>query len=206
MNKDVRVMRRRAEVRGVAVIAAVTCYAMVWVVQADTTDPIVDAPVRVAAAPRTPAAPATSTGVGAPTNTGVPSGTGVPASKSPSASAPPAAAAPAEPPTPFQLASSKYQNGHQAEGLAEFQQLAEQGDARAQYLLSLDLIEGKYVPRNVAQGFAWLLLACEDKQFGDFVASKAREARTVIEPQLSGADLIHADQLIAQYRQRHPAP
>ena len=42
------------------------------------------------------------------------------------------------------------------------------------------------------------------KQFGDFVAPKAREARAVIEPQLSGPDLIHADQLVGQYRSRHP--
>jgi hypothetical protein len=46
------------------------------------------------------------------------------------------------------------------------------------------------------------VLASEDTQWGDLVAPRAREARAVVEPQLSGRDLIHADALIAAYRQR----
>ena len=53
-----------------------------------------------------------------------------------------------------------------------------------------------------ALGFAYLVLATEDKQWGDLVAPRAREARAVVEPQLSGPDLIHADALIAAYKQR----
>jgi hypothetical protein len=192
------------ETRRAARVAVAAYGVIMSIAAADTTDVSGDAPVRVAAAPRTPGSPTSPGVIGAPSNIGAPSSTVIAPSQSPPAPAPPAATKPTEPPTPFQLASSKYQGGHQAEALAEFQQLAEQGDARAQYLLALDLIEGKYVPRNVSQGFAWLLLACEDKKFGDFVAGKAREARTVIEPQLSGPDLIHADGFVAQYRQRHP--
>jgi TPR repeat protein len=111
------------------------------------------------------------------------------------------AAAPA-PETPFDTASRLYERGKQAEALVVLQQLAEAGDARAQYLVGLDLIEGQYLKRDNALGFAYLVLATEDKQWGDLVAPRAREARAVVEPQLSGPDLIHADALIAAYKQR----
>jgi hypothetical protein len=123
--------------------------------------------------------------------------------------APAKAAAPApvaetatRPDTPFDMASKLYQEGRQAEALVTLQQLAEAGDARAQYLVGLDLLEGKYIKLDNAQGFAYLVLATEDTVWGDLVAPRAREARAVVEPQLSGRDLIHADALIAAYRQR----
>ncbi len=106
------------------------------------------------------------------------------------------------PETPYDTASKLYQAGKQAEALVTLQQLAEAGDARAQYLVGLDLIEGKYIKLDYAQGFAYLVLATEDKAWGDLVAPRAREARAVVEPQLSGVDLIHADRLIAAYKQR----
>ncbi len=112
-----------------------------------------------------------------------------------------AAAAPT-PATPFDTASRLYQAGKQAEALVTLQKLAEAGDARAQYLVGLDLLEGKYIKLDNAQGFAYLVLATEDTQWGDLVAPRAREARAVVEPQLSGPDLIHADALIAAYKQR----
>ncbi len=119
------------------------------------------------------------------------------------AAAPAATAAPAPAPeTPFDTASRLYQAGKQAEALVTLQQLAEAGDARAQYLVGLDMLEGKYIKLDNAQGFAYLVLATEDTQWGDLVAPRAREARAVVEPQLSGADLIHADALIGAYRQR----
>ena len=123
----------------------------------------------------------------------------------PAEPAPAKAAAPAATPapeTPFDAASRLYQQGRQAEALATLQKLAEAGDARAQYIVGLDLIEGQHIKRDNALGFAYLVLATEDKQWGDLVAPRAREARAVVEPQLSGTDLIHADALIAAYRQR----
>ena len=127
------------------------------------------------------------------------------APKAPAKAAGPAAAPRQSAPvteTPFDIASKRYEQGHQAEALVELQKLAEQGDARAQYLVGLDLIEGTYLKRDYAQGFAYILLATEDTQWGDLVAPRAREARAVVEPQLSGADLIHADALVAAYRQK----
>ena len=112
-----------------------------------------------------------------------------------------AAATPA-PETPFDTASRLYQDGKQAEALVTLQRLAEAGDARAQYLVGLDLLEGKYIKLDNAQGFAYLVLATEDTQWGDLVAPRAREARAIVEPQLSGPDLIHADALIGAYKQR----
>jgi TPR repeat protein len=113
-----------------------------------------------------------------------------------------AAAATPGPVTPFEAASRLYEQGKQAEALVTLQRLAEAGDARAQYLVGLDLIEGQFIKRDNALGFAYLVLATEDKQWGDLVAPRAREARAVVEPQLSGQDLIHADALIAAYKQR----
>jgi hypothetical protein len=112
-----------------------------------------------------------------------------------------AAATPA-PATPFDTASRLYKEGKQAEALVTLQQLAEAGDARAQYVVGLDLLEGKFIKLDNAQGFAYLVLATEDTQWGDLVAPRAREARALVEPQLSGADLIHADALIGAYKQR----
>jgi hypothetical protein len=120
--------------------------------------------------------------------------------------APPAAAAPAAPAAaparPFDVASQLYEQGKQAEALVTLRQLAEAGDARAQYLVGLDLLEGKYIARDNAQGFAYLLLAAEDTVWGDLVAPRAREARAVVEPQLSGAELIRADALVGEYKAR----
>ena len=123
------------------------------------------------------------------------------AEPAPATAATAAATTPA-PATPFDTASRLYQEGKQAEALVTLQRLAEAGDARAQYLVGLDLIEGQYIKRDNALGFAYLVLATEDKQWGDLVAPRAREARAVVEPQLSGPDLIHADALIAAYKQR----
>ena len=123
------------------------------------------------------------------------------AEPAPATAATAAATTPA-PATPFDTASRLYQEGKQAEALVTLQRLAEAGDARAQYLVGLDLIEGQYIKRDNALGFAYLVLATEDKQWGDLVAPRAREARAVVEPQLSGQDLIHADALIAAYKQR----
>jgi hypothetical protein len=82
------------------------------------------------------------------------------------------------------------------------QQLAEAGHARAQYVVGLDLLEGKYIELDNEQGFAYLVLATEDAHWGDLVAPRARKARALVEPQLSGPDLIHADALIGAYLQR----
>ena len=126
------------------------------------------------------------------------------AEPAPAKAAAPAAAAEAapRPDTLFDTASRLYQEGKQAEALVTLQQLAEAGDARAQYLVGLELLEGKYIKLDNAQGFAYLVLATEDTQWGDLVAPRAREARAVVEPQLSGQDLIHADALIGAYKQR----
>jgi uncharacterized protein len=112
------------------------------------------------------------------------------------------AAASATPARPFDVASQLYQQGKQAEALVTLRQLAEAGDARAQYLVGLDLFEGKYIARDNAQGFAYLLLAAEDTVWGDLVAPRAREARAVVEPQLSGAELIRADALVGEHKAR----
>jgi hypothetical protein len=129
------------------------------------------------------------------------------ANTTPAAPTPPAAdkspAAGAE--RPFDAASRLYEQGKQAEALVTLRQLAEAGDARAQYLVGLDLLEGKYIPRDNPQGFAYLLLAAEDTVWGDLVAPRAREARAVVEPQLSGPELIRADAIVGAFKARTAA-
>jgi TPR repeat protein len=122
------------------------------------------------------------------------------ADTAPAASAPAQQGAAQEP--PFNLASKLYEQGKQAEALVTLRQLAEAGDARAQYLVGLDLLEGKYIASDNAQGFAYLLLAEEDTMWGDLVAPRAKEARAVVEPQLSGPELIRADQIVGEFKAR----
>lgn len=122
-----------------------------------------------------------------------------PATPAPTAADKPAAA------RPFDAASRLYEEGKQAEALVKLRQLAEAGDARAQYLVGLDLLEGKYIPRDNPQGFAYLLLAAEDTVWGDLVAPRAREARAVVEPQLSGPELIRADAIVGAFKARTAA-
>jgi hypothetical protein len=106
---------------------------------------------------------------------------------------------------PFDVASRLYEQGKQAEALVTLRQLAEAGDARAQYLVGLDLLEGKYIPRDNSQGFAYLLLAADDTVWGDLVAPRAKEARSVVEPQLSGPELIRADAIVGAFKARTAA-
>jgi hypothetical protein len=122
----------------------------------------------------------------------------------PAAPAPTAADKPAAE-RPFDAASRLYEQGKQAEALVTLRQLAEAGDARAQYLVGLDLLEGKYIPRDNPQGFAYLLLAAEDTVWGDLVAPRAKEARAVVEPQLSGPELIRADAIVGAFKARTAA-
>ena len=122
-----------------------------------------------------------------------------PATPAPTASDQPAAE------RPFDAASRLYEQGKQAEALVTLRQLAEAGDARAQYLVGLDLLEGKYIPRDNPQGFAYLLLAAEDTVWGDLVAPRAKEARAVVEPQLSGPELIRADAIVGAFKARTAA-
>jgi hypothetical protein len=131
-----------------------------------------------------------------------PAAAGTPAPATAADTAPPQSGPVAD--TPFDIASKRYEQGHEAEALVELQRLAEQGDARAQFIVGLDMLEGRYIKRDHAQGFAYLLLAAEDTQWGDLVAPRARQARAVVEPQLSGSDLIHADGLVAAYRRKQP--
>jgi TPR repeat protein len=128
------------------------------------------------------------------------------ANTAPAAPTPPAAEKPAAAAErPFDAASRLYEQGKQAEALVMLRQLAEAGDARAQYLVGLDLLEGKYIPRDNPQGFAYLLLAAEDTVWGDLVAPRAREARGVVEPQLSGPELIRADAIVGAFKARTAA-
>ena len=58
-------------------------------------------------------------------------------------------------------ASIAYQHGDYATALRLFRSLAEQGNAKAQYLLGLMYIEGQGVPQNYDEAVKWLRLAAD---------------------------------------------
>jgi TonB family protein len=115
-----------------------------------------------------------------------------------------AAVSGAEPPAefvPFGIATEKWRRGLHEDALRDFAVLAQAGDARSQLLLGMTLLQGEDLPRDVAQGFAWLQIATSDSKFafGNSAVETARKQRAIIEPRLSGADLIHADRIANEY-------
>jgi TonB family protein len=102
---------------------------------------------------------------------------------------------------PFGTATEKWNRGQHDEAMRDFMGLAQAGDTRSQLLLGLSLLEGKDLPKDVPQGFAWLQIAASDYvySFGRTAVDIARKQKAIIEPQLSGADLIHADRIASEY-------
>lgn len=82
----------------------------------------------------------------------------------------------------------------------QLKSLAEVDDDRAQYILGRLYIEGRGVPVDLAQAYAWLEIAASaypGKYGGSSKAAKAAMAE--VGPQLSGADLIRADQIAGSF-------
>jgi hypothetical protein len=63
----------------------------------------------------------------------------------------------------FQKGQTAYQNGDFATALHEWKPLAEQGYARAQYLLGLMYLTGRGVPLNHKTAVKWCKLAAEQR-------------------------------------------
>lgn len=101
----------------------------------------------------------------------------------------------------FEDAILHLKGGDTREAIDELKGLAVRGDARAQYLLGLALIEGKLLSRDIPQGIAWLQVAANgyDGQFGRSAADDARRTLDEVLPQASGTDMIKADQISAAF-------
>ena len=108
---------------------------------------------------------------------------------------------------PFGIAVEKWNRGDRESALRDFIALAQVGDTRSQLLLAMALLEGKDLPKDVPQGFAWLEIASAmgPSSFGNSALDLARKQKASIEPMLSGADLIMADRIAGEYFSREAA-
>lgn len=104
-------------------------------------------------------------------------------------------------PVSFAGALRKLKNGDVEGEVRDLQVLAERGDARAQYMLGVAMLKGQGIARDLPRGYAWLELATAgyEGQFGRTAADDARDALRQVASQLSGADMIRADQIVGEF-------
>ena len=90
-----------------------------------------------------------------------------------------------------------------ASALAMLEELARRGDARAQLALGRACLDGKLVPQDRVQGYAWLAIAAEGHAGSFFGAGTQEQARLQMldaARSLSGPELIRADQAAIAFR------
>lgn len=111
-----------------------------------------------------------------------------------------------EEPVRFHDATKLYEAKKYPEAFAIFEVLAKEWDSRAQVLLGSALVHGSVIPRDIPRGIAWLRIAAGDTNVSPTTRDRAAEQLRVLEPALSGADLIRADavagQLLAERRRQ----
>ena len=112
-------------------------------------------------------------------------------------------ATPAASPDPvsFEGALRKLKKHDLVGEVQDLEVLARRGDARAQYLLGVAYLNGEGIARDPSRGYAWLRIATEsyEGQFGWTAADEAQDALRQVGPQLSGADMIHADRIAGEF-------
>lgn len=93
------------------------------------------------------------------------------------------------------------------QAVSELQELANRGDARAQYLLGLAYLEAKWVPQDIPQAISWLQIAADgyDGSYARSAADEARQTLLKVGSQVSGADLLRSDQITAAFLQSYDA-
>lgn len=112
-----------------------------------------------------------------------------------------------EEPVRFHDAVKLYEAKKYSEAFAIFEALAKEWDSRAQVLLGSALVHGSVVPRDLPRGIAWLRIAAGDTNVSPTTRDRAAEQLRLLEPALSGADLIRADavagELLAERNRQH---
>lgn len=108
----------------------------------------------------------------------------------------------------YEEALQHVRQGRGGEAVTVLQRLAEDDDARAQLALGAILIEGKVVPADRTQGYAWLQIA--SLGYGGTAHQTANQAAAHgmvqrAEHVLSGAELIHGERLGREFRDRRDA-
>ena len=93
------------------------------------------------------------------------------------------------------------------QAVSELQELANRGDARAQYLLGLAYLEAKWVPQDIPQAISWLQIAADgyDGSYARSAADEASQTLLKVGSQVSGADLLRSDQITAAFLQSYDA-
>ena len=110
-------------------------------------------------------------------------------------------------PVRFHDAVKLYEAKRYPEAFAIFEVLAKEWDSRAQVLLGSALVHGSLIPRDMPRGIAWLRIAAGETNVSPTTRDRAAEQLRLLEPALSGADLIRADavagELLAERNRQH---
>jgi protein TonB len=110
-------------------------------------------------------------------------------------------------PARFHDATKLYQAKEYPEAFAIFEVLAKEWDSRAQVLLGSALVHGSVIPRDIPRGMAWLRIAAGETNLSPTTRDHAAEQVRLLEPALSGSDLIRADaiagELLAERMRQH---
>jgi TonB family protein len=103
--------------------------------------------------------------------------------------------------TTFDEAVSKIDQRRPQQAMADLTELANRGDARAQYFLGLAYLEAKWVERDIPRALSWLQIAADGYRgsFATSASDDAREALLKVAPHVAGPDLIKADQITAGF-------
>jgi TonB family protein len=107
--------------------------------------------------------------------------------------------------TTFEGVVAKIRDRDFKQAVTELQELADRGDARAQYLLGLAYLEAKWVPQDIPQAISWLQIAADgyDGSYARSAADEARQTLLKVGSQVSGADLLRSDQITAAFLQSY---
>ena len=108
----------------------------------------------------------------------------------------------------YEEALQQVQQGRGGEAVAVLQRLAEDDDSRAQLALGATLIEGKIVPADRTQGYAWLQIAWLGYGGTSHHTANQAAAHQMVqraEAVLAGAELIHGERRGREFRDRRDA-
>lgn len=107
--------------------------------------------------------------------------------------------------TTFEGVVAKIRDRDFKQAVSELQELANRGDARAQYLLGLAYLEAKWIAQDIPQAISWLQIAADgyDGSYARSAADEARQTLLKVGSQVSGADLLRSDQITAAFLQSY---
>lgn len=97
----------------------------------------------------------------------------------------------------FDEALTAYKKSDFKTASKEFQKLAKQGNAKAQYILGLMYRQGQGVSKDNVQAYMWLSLAAESKE------KEAIKFRDLLAPKMTAAQIEEAQRLVRAWLAQH---